>query len=205
VKTIGRFVVGSGVAAALVGGVAGVASAADGRQGARAEPAVVAGSRTMGADELARAGRAVESTPAVTIYQARLPDGTLELSDRPPTGAAGAVERRSYGLSPQDAATRQRAEAERQYWRQQADAFGKRQQERDREAERVRRERPAQTVVFAELPRRAVFQGYGWVPPEVHGSGFFGGVGASGGYTSSPGAAQGRSGGFIGSGFSTAR
>ncbi len=204
-KTIGRFVVGSGVAAALVGGVAGVASAADGRQGARAEPAVVAGSRTMGADELARAGRAVESTPAVTIYQARLPDGTLELSDRPPTGAAGAVERRSYGLSPQDAATRQRAEAERQYWRQQADAFGKRQQERDREAERVRRERPAPTVVFAELPRRAVFQGYGWVPPEVHGSGFFGGVGASGGYTSSPGAAQGRSGGFIGSGFSTAR
>jgi hypothetical protein len=205
VKQIGQVVSAAGVVAALAVAGHGVAGAAEAGKG-RGEPAVVAGARTMGADELARAGRAVESTPSVTIYQARLPDGTLELSDRPPTGAAGAVERRSYGLAPQDPAARKRAEAEREYWRSQADAFVKRQQERDREAERVRRERPSPPIVVAEVPRRAVYHGYGWLPFE------FGGavagpstVGVSGTYTSSPGAVQGRSSGFIGSGFATAR
>jgi hypothetical protein len=206
VKHIGRYVAAGGVAAVLAGAGQGVANAAEARQGARDEPAVAAGGRTMGAAELARAGRAVESTPAVTIYQARLPDGTLELSDRPPAGAAGAVERRSYGLAPQDPAARQRAEAEREYWRRQADAFVKRQQDREREAERARRERPPPTIVVAEVPRRAVYHGYGWLPPEIAAPGFVsGGFGAVGGYTSSPGAVQGRSSGFIGSGFATAR
>jgi hypothetical protein len=205
VQKLGQRISAAGVVAALAAAGHGVAGAAEAGKG-RGEPAVVAGARSMGADELARAGRAVEATPAVTIYQARLPDGTLELSDHPPTGAAGAVERRSYGLAPQDPATRKRAEAEREYWRGQADAFVKRQQERDREAERARRDRPTPPIVVAEVPRRAIYHGYGWLPHE------FGGavagpstLGISGTYTSSPGAVQGRSSGFIGSGFATAR
>ncbi len=213
-KRVGRW------SAAVAGGVGvlasawgGSATAAETRHGARGEPAVVAGARTMGADELARAGRAVESTPALTIYQARLADGTLELSDRPPQAAAGAVERRSYGLAPQDAATRQRAEAEREYWRKQADAFVRRQQERDRDAERAARERPSPSIAVVEWPRRPAYHGYGWPLPSdgvypavpTWGYGGYGVSGVSGVYTSSPGAAQGRSNGFIGSGFSTAR
>ncbi len=206
-KTFGRWVAAMGAVSVVALAWSGPAAATQTRKEARGEPAVAAGARTMGADELARAGRAVESTPAVTIYQSRLPDGTLELSDRPPTGAAGTVERRSYGLAPQDAATRQRAEAERQYWRKQADAFVRRQQERDREAERAARERPAPTVVLAELPRRAaIHHGYGWPLPDVaYPAVPVGGHGVSGVYGSSPGAVQGRSGGFIGSGFATSR
>jgi hypothetical protein len=214
VKRVGRW------GAAVAGGVGALvsawgvpATAADARPVARGGPAVVAGARTMGADELARAGRAVESTPALTIYQSRLADGTLELSDRPPQSAAGAVERLSYGLAPQDAATRQRAEAEREYWRKQADGFVRRQQERDREAERLARERPSPSIAFVEWPRRPAYHGHGWPLPAdavypalpTWGYGAYGGYGVSGAYTSSPGAAQGRSGGFIGSGFSTAR
>lgn len=210
VKRFERFAATAGLAVLVAASCGGAALAAEGRPAGRSDPAVSTGSRTMGADELARAGRAVGSTPAVTIYESRLPDGTLELSDRPPGGATGTVERRSYGLSPQDAATRQRAEAERLYWRQQADAFERRQRARDREAERARRERPA-TIVVTEVPRRAVYHGYGWLPPEVVGPVAGPVIGrpafgdGSGVYTSSPGVAQGRGAGFIGSGFGTAR
>jgi hypothetical protein len=215
VRTDGRKVAAWAAIVALGCAWSGPAAAADARRGAGSEPAVVGGGRTMGADELARAGRAVESVPAVTIYQARLADGTLELSDRPPAGASGAVERRSYGLAPQDAAMRRRAEAEREYWRKQADAFVERRQarEREREAERARRERPSPTVVFADLPRRAAsHDGYGYdyggpPRPEVaYPAAPFAAYGASGTHASlPPGAVQGRGGGFIGSGFATSR
>ena len=207
-KTVGRWVVAGVVVAGLASGWSRPAQATEARGGARAEPAVVAGGRTMGADELARAGRAVESPPALTIYQARLPDGTLELSDRPPAGAVS-VERRSYGLAPQDASTQRRAQAEREYWRGQADAFAKRQRERERDADRAAREAaPTTTLVVAGWPRRAVVGPlHGWPPPDVaYPAVPLAGHGVSGAYTSSPGAVQGRStGGFIGSGFATAR
>jgi hypothetical protein len=169
-------------------------------------PAVVAGSRSMDAATLARAGRQIEATPATTIYEARLSDGTLELSDRPPSTAASAVERHSYVL-PQDSAARQRAESERDYWRRQAEGFERRQRDRDRELERERAVRTPRTIIVqADLGRRAAYHGYGWVPPDVNG-GFVTlpgvPVGAvQPGYSSSPGAVQGRSqSGFIGSGF----
>lgn len=181
---------------------------AEGQGGA----AVSTGTRSMGIDELARAGRVVESAPSVTIYQARLPDGTLELSDRPPGGGI-ATERRSYGLAPQDAASRQRADAERERWRKEAEAFERRRQERDRDVERARVDRTAPTVVIAEASRSAVYHGHGFLPPDVIGVvppgarpfGSNAGFGVASVYGSSPGAAQGRSGGFIGSGFATAR
>lgn len=190
-------------------------SAAVPRTAARAaptpqDPAVVAGSRAIDAAALARAGRQIDAPPATTIYEARLSDGTLELSDRPPATGATAVERHSYVL-PQDSAARRRAEAEREYWRRQAEGFERRQRDRDRELERAQRVRPPQTIVVqADLGRRGVYHGYGWVPPDVHG-----GFGTMPGvppaavhpiYSSSPGAVQGRSeGGFIGSGFPSRR
>jgi hypothetical protein len=208
-KTVGRWFAAAALASVFAAAAwSGPAAATGTRKGVPVEPvepAVVAGGRTMGAEELARAGRALESAPAVTIYQARLADGTLELSDRPPAGATGPVERRSYGLAPQDAATRQRAEAEREYWRKQADAFARRQQERERDAERAARERASRTVLVAEWPRRAVVH-QGWPTPLVaYPAAPVAGYAVPGVYGSSPGALQGRSGGFIGSGFSTAR
>jgi hypothetical protein len=172
-------------------------------------PAVSAGTRSMGADELARVGRQVEATPATTIYQATLQDGTLELSDRPPSGGASGIERHSYVL-PQDSAARQRAEAEREYWRLQAEAFERRRAARDRVLAQGERTRPAPPVVIVQSDwRRSVYHGYGWVPPDLYG--LPGGPGAVvvGGispiYTSSPGAVQGRDAGFIGSGFGMRR
>jgi hypothetical protein len=172
-------------------------------------PAVSTGERSMGADALARAGRQVGATPATTIYQATLRDGTLELSDRPPEGGATGIERRSYAL-PQDAAARQRAEAERDYWRGQAEAFERRRTDRDRALEQAQRARPAQpTVIVHTDGRRGVYHGYGWVPPDLYGAGSVPGAVVVGGfapvYTSSPGAVQGRDAGFIGSGFGVRR
>jgi hypothetical protein len=172
-------------------------------------PAVSTGERSMGADELARAGRQVGATPATTIYQATLKDGTFELSDRPPEGGATGIERRSYAL-PQDATARQRAEAERDYWSRQAEAFERRRTDRDRVLEQAQRGRPAPpTIIVHTDGRRGVYHGYGWVPPDLYGAGSAPGAVVVGGfapvYTSSPGAVQGRDAGFIGSGFGVRR
>ena len=185
--------------------------------------AVVGGGRAVGADEVQRAGRAVEGTPSTTIFQSRLPDGSLELSDRPPPAGATPLGQRTYALPPQSASS-QRAQAERDYWRRQAEAFERRQAERDRlaaaEAERRERARPPQVVVAdgrygvwgwgpAVPPRPPVVRplpvdnGLGPQPAPLPGP-----YGSNGGsaYTSSPGAVQGRpTGGFIGSGFATGR
>lgn len=193
-------------------------------QRASASPnAVVGGGRAVGTDEVQRAGRAVEAAPSTTIFQSRLPDGTLELSDRPAAAGATPLGQRTYALPPQGASA-QRAQAEREYWRKQAEAFEKRQQERDRlaaaEAERRERARPPQVVVAdgrygvwgwgpavpprpLPIPRGTVDNGFGPQPAPLPGP--MGSNGSSA-YTSSPGAVQGRpTGGFIGSGFATGR
>jgi len=192
--------------------------------------AVVGAGRAMSAEELARTGRAIEAAPATTIWQSRRPDGTLELSDRPPPAGAAQVGQRSYTL-PKEGAARQRADAEREYWRRQAEGFNRRQQDRDRieQAESERRARAQPQVVFADAGR-PVWYGAptvqpwpphgglpvppGFVPPGVGPypqpeprplPGPIQGSGASS-YSSSPGAVQGRAtGGFIGSGFATGR
>jgi len=165
--------------------------------------ALTAGGRTIAADDVARVERRIEARPSTTIWQARLPDGTLELTDRPPAPGASAVQSRSYAL-PSDDQARQRAEAERAYWRKQAEAFEARRSERERARERP--VAPATTVIMqADSDRPRVYHGYGWLPPDV--------IGGSRpmvpvvlpAYGSPPGAVQGRDGGFIGSGFSTRR
>ncbi|MFM1990430.1 MAG: hypothetical protein RJA99_3387, partial [Pseudomonadota bacterium] len=149
-------------------------------------------------------------------------DGSLELSDRPASGGATPLGQRTYALPPQTASA-QRAQAERDYWRQQSEAFDRRQQERDRlaaaEAERRERARPPQVVVAdgrhgvwgwgpgvaprPPFPRPPVDNGLGPQPAPLPGP--YGSNGSSA-YTSSPGAVQGRpTGGFIGSGFATGR
>jgi hypothetical protein len=185
--------------------------------------AVVGGGRAVGAEEVERAGRAVDGAPATTIFQSRLPDGSFELSDRAPAAGATPLGQRTYALPPQSASA-QRAQAERDYWRRQAEAFERRQRERDRltalEADRRDAVRAPQTVVLDSryavrgwgpavplrppLPRPApVDYGLGLQPAPLPGP-----QGSNGGsaYTSSPGAVQGRpTGGFIGSGFATGR
>ena len=176
--------------------------------GTASGPAVAAGARTMSADELSRAGRRVEGTPSTTIYQARLADGTFELSDRPPGAGASDIARRSYTLPPA-APSSERAAAEREYWRGQAEAFERRRLEREQSVARERDARRAPTVVIAQVPQRAVYHGYGWLPDDFGGGpaggAFVGGFGSPI-YGSGPGVVQGRStGGFIGSGFATSR
>jgi hypothetical protein len=212
------------VAACMAGG-AGVASAAS--PGTPIGAAVVGGGRAMSANELAQAGRAVGSTPSTTIWQSRLPDGTLELSDRPPPTGASQVGQRSYVL-PTEGVARQRADAEREYWRKQAEGFNRRQQDRDRleQADAERRARSQPQPVYADTgapvwygaPRVRPWPGHGgpyfpptFPPPFPPANGAVtlpGPVQGNGGsaYTSSPGAVQGRAtGGFIGSGFATGR
>ncbi len=174
-----------------------------------AAPAVAAGQRSISADELARAGRAMDAAPSTTIWRSRLPDGTVELGDRPPSGAALSMERRSYPQAAAPAAARRQADAERDYWRRQAEAFEQRRAERERNAAQAQRERTAEpTVLVIDGRQRAVGGAPDWawtvvdpslpgLPPSALGPSVYG---------SSPGAVQGRStGGFIGSGFSTAR
>lgn len=185
-------------------------AAASGRSGAiPAPPAVQAGDRSASAEELARAGRAMGGTPSTTIWRSRLADGTLELSDRPPSGSASSIERRSYAQAAAPSEARQQADAEREYWRRQAEAFEQRRAERERNAARAQRERAAEPTVVVIDGRHRVVGGtpdWAWtvvdpslpgLPPSA--------IGPST-YSSSPGAVKGRSaGGFIGSGFSSAR
>lgn len=216
-----RFAVAAGCVVAWVAAApVGAATTA----GSTSPNAVVGGGRAVGADEVQRAGRAMDAAPATTIFQSRLPDGSLELSDRPASAGATPLGQRTYVLPPQSAAA-QRAQAERDYWRRQSEAFDRRQQERDRlaaaEAERRARAQPPQVVVAegrygvwgwgpvgphrppVVMPRPPVDNGLGPQPAPLPGP-----YGSNGGsaYTSSPGAVQGRpTGGFIGSGFATGR
>jgi len=70
-----------------------------------------------------------------TIYRNQLKDGTVEFSDRPATAGAGATHvGHSTYLVPDAADALRRAEAEREYWRKQAEAFEARTQQREAQA-----------------------------------------------------------------------
>lgn len=134
----------------------------------------------------------------VKIYRSTMPDGSVVLGDKPTSGAR-TVATDTYVLS----APRGAAEAERDYWRRQSEAFNLRQQRRD--AADLRRPR----TMSPRLDDVAMY-GDSWQPAGAY-------YGHHAGrplvpqnrvprdYTSSPGAVSGRSSGFIGSGFSTAR
>jgi hypothetical protein len=185
----------------------GAAAAAD-AAAPSVSPAKPPASKAAPARSSAR-GTSDPGTPSTTIYQSRLPDGTLELSDQPPPAGASGVAQHRYTLPP-DAVARERAQAERDYWRQQAEAFEKRRVERERDERRAARVAPTTIVVADPYPRRYASNIWGW--PQYEGGfatplpGIVGGVPVSPVYSSSPGAVQGRdAGGFIGSGFSSAR
>ena len=134
----------------------------------------------------------------VKIYRSTMPDGSVVLGDKPSAGARS-VASDTYVLT----APRGAADAERDYWRRQSDAFNLRQQRR--EAAQARRSRTA----APQVDDLAMY-GEQWLPVGVHYGNHHGKplvpphlVPRN--YTSSPGAVNGRASGFIGSGFSTAR
>lgn len=163
--------------------------------------AVGSGRRLTGAMLLvaasALAGTAV-AAETVKIYRSVMPDGSVVLGDKPSAGARSVATDTIVLTAPRGA-----ADAERDYWRRQAEAFNLRQQRRDAADAPRRRTRAAAGDDLAryEDEYRPLATLYGhhagrplvpskYVPRD---------------YTSSPGAVSGRSSGFIGSGFSTAR
>jgi hypothetical protein len=74
------------------------------------------------------AGHAAES---VKIYRSTMPDGSVMLGDRPTPGARSVVTGTYVLATPPGA-----ADAEREYWRRQSEAFDLRQQRREVEAHR---------------------------------------------------------------------
>ena len=172
---------------------------------ARAIIAVGTGFRVMLSAGLTTAALLVAAGPAqaettLKVYRSHMPDGSVVLGDRPAAGARN-VESSNYAVAPlrQGAAA---ADAEREYWRRQAEAFDQRQAMRDM------RDRPS-GYRYQRIRQDAA---QSWGPAEVW---YPGGQGAhrplvpphrvNPVYRSTPGAAHGRSFGFIGSGFSTAR
>ena len=148
------------------------------------------------------AALAIVATPAVAaetvkIFRSTMPDGTVVLSDKPTAGAKS-VASDTYVLT----APRGAAEAERDYWRSEAEAFNRRQQQRD-VVQRTRR-----SMISHHRDELAMAEDAGQQPI------YYGGHIARPlvslhrvprDYTSSPGAVRGRDSGFIGSGFSTSR
>ena len=158
---------------------------------------------------VALAAGQVLAAGSLTVFESRMPDGSVILGDSPAAGAKS-VKSRKYDL-PSAQSSRSAADAEREYWRQQAEGFERRQRAED--AARMRgwsysdqgtgavdqvagldgqwtdghSQQPV--VVLGGHPNRPL------VPSRLVPST----------YTSSPGAVNGRGAGFIGSGFSTAR
>ena len=155
---------------------------------------------------------------AVVLYRSTMPNGRTVIGDRPEPGA-----RRTEAIGAAlavDRADTVRARQEREYWRQRAEAFAARHEQRQREFDAERSER----VGRAERERALYASRVLLAPPVVYagGLGRFDPFGfASGGaYATSPGAAGrnlgalgstglgfgaafGASSGFIGSGFAT--
>jgi hypothetical protein len=134
---------------------------------------------------------------SVKIYRSIMPDGSVVLGDKPASGAR-TVATDTIVMAAAPGA----AEAERDYWRREAEAFNRRQEMRDAERDRAR---------MTTLPPMAMHHQHDSAPPAYV---FGGGYSAKPivslrhvprVYRSSPGAVRGRDGGFIGSGFSTAR
>ena len=135
---------------------------------------------------------------ALTVFESRMPDGSTVVGDRPAEGARSVVSHK-YEYTP---VTKGAAEAERDYWRQQAEGFERRRMatEQAEASGRMHRSISARDPGPDGNYYYPMWTGYGHsarplvpldrVPRQ---------------YTSSPGAVRGRDGGFIGSGFSTAR
>ena len=134
----------------------------------------------------------------VKIYRSTMPDGSVVLSDKPTAGARTVATDTIVLAAAPGAAT-----AERDYWRQQAEAFNRRQEMRDAERDRARAQPSPPPMAMHHHhdmghPGYLIGGGHPAKPivslrhvPRV--------------YRSSPGAVRGRDSGFIGSGFSTAR
>ncbi len=121
-----------------------------------------------------------------TIYRNTLKDGTVEFSDRPAAAGDGAANvGHSTYLVPDAADALRRAEAEREYWRKQAEAFETRNQQREAQAAAAATRRaqaasqPARVLSYdPELLPRTVYYVHGrpvnrWVAPQlVPGAGY---------------------------------
>ncbi|MGE0800873.1 MAG: hypothetical protein AB7G13_08885 [Lautropia sp.] len=137
---------------------------------------------------------AAQST--LKVYSARMPDGSLMLSDRPPAGAKGGYQTSTYAVP--EAKQRAAIEADREYWRRQGDAFDRRQSQRDAVGSRSGRQWSSYDAVAPDGPHH--YGGYGYAARPIVSLRHVPRV-----YESSPGVVRGRDSGFIGSGFSTAR
>lgn len=91
---------------------------------------------------------------STTLFRSTMPDGRVVIGDRPEPGA-----RRTEAIGSAPTGDRPgvaRAQQEREYWRQRAEAFAQRQRQRDRdleaERERERRERIAASGPAAQAP-----------------------------------------------------
>ena len=72
-----------------------------------------------------------DAAESVKIYRSTMPDGSVMLSDKPSAGAKAVVSNTYLLKAPSGA-----ADAERDYWRRQSEAFNLRQQQRDLDAAR---------------------------------------------------------------------
>lgn len=138
---------------------------------------------------------AADST--LRVFRSQMPDGSVVLGDRPAAGARS-VDSSNYTVtSPRQGAGG--AEAEREYWRQQAEAFANRQARR----ETMQGRRGHGGGYHGAMRGDADYSV--WVPGAHAGRPLVSLNRIDPVYRSSPGAVRGRDSGFIGSGFSTAR
>lgn len=70
------------------------------------------------------------NSSAITVYRTTLQDGSVEFSDRPSAADATSVGQSTY-VVPDAADALKRAQAERDYWRKQAEDFDRRNRQRD--------------------------------------------------------------------------
>jgi len=148
----------AGLAALLAAGAPFCAVAGQGAQGdsrtasARtSSPAVAAGE--VAGDSSALAARNLPlGAPSLRIYRSVGADGSVGYADRAAPGAK-IVQIRTY-VSASDTQAVATAQRQQQYWREQADAFARRLQERDEAEERERRAREISSSPFLFLVSR---------------------------------------------------
>lgn len=131
------------------------------------------------------------------IFRSDMPDGSVVFGDKPAAGAKSVASDTIVLSAPAGS-----ADAERDYWRRQAEAFNRRQAIRDADDQRRHHQPHGQyrdDVAMSEDLYYPVYVGGRVAKPIVS----LDKVPRS--YQSSPGAVRGRDSGFIGSGFSAAR
>lgn len=134
------------------------------------------------------------SAATLIVHESRMPDGSVVVGDKAAPGAKS-VRTHRYDYTPAD---RSQVAAEREYWRQESQAFAQRHQAREYATRR------------GGYPAAGASYDSGYPGGYV---GYYPGAGrplvphslVQPSYTTSPGAVNGRGPGFIGSGFSTAR